>query len=138
MSMLTELKLNIEFKKDIPGDMINFILDPSSHLNSWGDLIEGKTLPHSLFENLESRCLIGSSVIVTELDNGNWAYSCLVKVKNYDGILEEFLNWIAPYTIENEVSGTFHYCEWDNPSVISFKGGKFELIEPEEGNYSEI
>ena len=66
----------------------------------------------------ESRFLLGP--------DGTYALSASASLKNYDGEIGHFLNWIAPYVDESctgEV-GWFRYEETNNRTLFSFKDGK--------------
>jgi hypothetical protein len=48
-------------------------------------------------------------------------------IKNYQGEVESFLAWIAPYVDPATVVGSSHYEEWDRPAQIVAKNGALGL-----------
>ncbi len=61
-----------------------------------------------------------------------WRLSCGCSLKNYDGDIEWFLDWIAPYVLTTSQAGHTQH-EQDDAEPIWFWGGTFECRTPPSG-----
>lgn len=131
MGMYTELVLKAEIKNDVP-DQVHAVL---RHLFSGGD--EPATLPdHQLFRK-PRWSLIGrgnsfyhTPFAVSRYEDplhpggkGGYIFS-RSDLKNYDGEIEAFLDWVNPYLehMPGDCIGWTWYEEAEAPTLAFYKG----------------
>lgn len=128
MGMYTELYLSVEFKKDIPADVVLIL----KHL--FGD--EEVTLPalpdHEFFQcdrwSMIGRCSsfyfvpFATSKLHRDDLNSQYYLTTRSDLKNYGGEIKKFLDWIMPYLdqMDGDHLGHYRYEEDDAPTLIFY------------------
>jgi hypothetical protein len=140
MGMYTEIYVNIDLVEDLPDDVlyvlkglvrdITYRSDPLDQNNNteepidawedvrWGILTQGLgSRFRSLFFN-GSYYTPNTTVAKLSYDYISNQWSLLGKgdIKNYDGEIQQFFEWIAPYS-ETEFLGYCRYEEDDEPTL---------------------
>ena len=132
MGMYKELHFNVELKKDTPDTVTNVL----KHM--LGGRQEDPYAPpkHEFFKTSRWNWMFNSDSFYFKADThstmrycqtSNAYYLCLrFNVKNYDGEIEKFLDWIMPYVdaFDGDFFGFFRYEESDAPTLIHFKTRK--------------
>jgi hypothetical protein len=136
MGMYTELHFNASLLRSVPKEVINvlqYMID--------GDILESIETPdHPLFEadrwGIMLRCDsyyfdadTHSTLRFDEIHNGY--YLCIrSNLKNYDGEIEKFIDWIHPYldAFDGDFLGFYRYEEDEIPTLI-FKNRTVKLTE---------
>lgn len=125
MGMYTEFRLNVSLKKDTPSDIIRVL----HYMANSDDAIDFQLPDHEFFkcQRWSSLFLMSSAYFDTgypslSKDNlfSNYNLSVHSSLKNYDGEIRKFMNWIMPYiNAENhEILGYHKYEEDDKSSAI--------------------
>jgi hypothetical protein len=144
MGDYTDLTLKVNLKVGTPTSVINLIKSPLANIDKNSNVDDivikerNKFPDHDLFN--ESRCffLLGERkrlddderfLSISQLENGEWCLDCNKSIKNYEGEIELFLDWLSPYVVPQEECGTYREHE-RNIQKISFNG-TFEISEPE-------
>lgn len=128
MGMYTEFKLNASLKKNTPSDVIRIL----HYMANSDDAIDFQLPDHEFFKchRWSSPFLMSSAYFNTGYpslgrDNlfSNYNLSVHSSLKNYDGGIRKFLDWIMPHidAESNEVLGYHHYEE-DDMVVAIMKG----------------
>ena len=126
---MTRLKLMVTLSPETPEEVINTLR------NDWeGDIeqliVERRNdLPsHQLFDETRSLFLVGESdndnsfLKLQSIDSG-YQLKFDKAIKNYEGEIELFLDWIAPYVISEGKVGTTENTE-DYKKDVQFVDGK--------------
>lgn len=128
MGMYTELHFNVELRTDTPPAVINilrFMVD--------GSPVHPKTPDHPLFESERWEWMLQSDSYYFNADTAStlrWDdiaqshFLCLrFNVKNYDGEIEHFLDWIMPYVdaFDGDFLGFSRYEESQEPTLIHYR-----------------
>jgi hypothetical protein len=124
MGMYTEIYISCKIAEDIPSDA----LDVLKHL--FGGEKEPDQIPnHPLFKkdrwSMIGRCASfyfvpdATSKMWREEMNGAYYITSRSDLKNYDGEIEAFFDWVMPYVDENEGQfiGYSRYEETDLPTL---------------------
>jgi hypothetical protein len=144
MGDYTDLTLKVRLKEDSPTSAINLIksplanVDKNSNVDDVVNTYRSMFPDHALFD--ESRCffLLGERqrsddderfLSISQLESGEWLLDCHKSIKNYEGEIELFLDWLSPYAVSQEECGTYKEHE-RNVQKISFNGS-FEISEAE-------
>lgn len=121
MGMYTEISLRLEFKQDVPGEVINTVksmlgLDEfdAEHDHSlfktphWDFMLRCNSYYHIPYASNDMR-----------FDNiaNSWYLVSRSDFKNYDNEAELFFDWIAPY-VEDGMMGYTLYEEDEKPIVF--------------------
>lgn len=130
MGMYTELYLSVEFKPDLPTEVVMVI----EHLFALNKPIPPILPEHDFFKcprwSMIGRC---SSYYFVPFSTSNLYYDERVTnqyylttrsdLKNYDGEIAKFLDWVMPYLdhCEEDHIGHYRYEEDDEPTLIYFK-----------------
>lgn len=126
MGMYTELHFNAELRKDTPPAVIEVLQFMLS-----GEGQEAFTPPeHSLFKTsrwpvmlrMDSYYFAADTHSTLRLDDiaGQYALCIRCNLKNYDGEIEAFVDWIDPYVdaFEGAFLGFSRYEETEDPVLI--------------------
>lgn len=131
MGMYTELYIAVEIKKDTPEDVINILKYLFDH-----DRDDFRTEPENLpghdFFKCERWMCIGSmasfyfqpkatSKFYKQLEY--YFITSRSDLKNYDGEIKKFLDWVMPYieAYDGDHLGHYRYEENDQPTLIFYK-----------------
>lgn len=128
MGMYTELVVGIQLKQDAPEDVVETLKYMA------GDIEYLATVPiHSLFQTSRWKHMFRSSSYYFDgdtrstmrYDDISKAYHLTIRcdLKNYDSEIEEFLDWIAPYSCTEGFVGYYRYEEAENPTLVYFDEG---------------
>ena len=128
MGMYTEFHFNSRLKTDTPPEVIEILKFMTS------DRAKPEVLPeHPLFECDRwvwmLKCTsyyfdqITHSVVERDEVNNDYYLSIRCDLKNYDGEIEKFCDWIEPYLdkIPGEFLGFSRYEEIKDPTLIYYK-----------------
>jgi hypothetical protein len=123
MGMYTELHYNVEMRKGTPKpiiDMLEYMLD--------NDLPQPLMPDHPLFRTSRWPIMLRMSSAYfpaptrSELfeNYGNRFLSVRCNLKNYDGEIEKFIDWIDPWVVgcEGDFLGFHRYEESEDPVLI--------------------
>lgn len=127
MGMYTELRLNCRLRPDTPEHVISVLRYLAD-----GNIMNPPTfsLPdHPLFACSRWNCLMrmssayfkdGPSAAVVEWD-GHWCVLSVANLKNYDGEIEKFIDWILPYVdaAPGEIWAQHRYEESDHATSVT-------------------
>lgn len=134
MGMYTKLELNVRLRPDTPQEVIHFMNVQCSGDWDEKDAITEKKPRHEFFECDRWGWIFfgqhdsferptGSFIAVDDGDHVILVIQC--ELKNYDGEIGKFLDWIKPYVVPNEnPAGYKKYEEDDEPTLIYFKDEK--------------
>jgi len=123
MGMYTEICISGALKPSAPGDVRTM----ARHIfTGWHD---GKVCPpapsHEFFECQRWEMLFGSSYYFEAEPSVTWRddrdFSGRGNVKDYDGEIGAFLDWISPH-VEPGFGGFLRYEEDDAPTLVWFSG----------------
>lgn len=123
MGMYTEIYINVDLKEDIPGDVLNIL----KAMCGEGDeaALEGKPSRWSMLFHDMSYYTPRTSCANLTYDEISKQWSLLGKgdIKNYEGEIEAFFEWIMPYidAYEGDFIGYKRYEECQEPTLIYFK-----------------
>jgi hypothetical protein len=122
MGMYTELHYNVELRSDVPAEVLaalRYMLD--------SDQPEARC-DHPLFETDRWSVMLRMSSAYfpsrthSELFNeyDRWHLGVRCNLKNYDGEIEKFIDWMDPYVdaFEGDFLGFHRYEESDDPVLI--------------------
>jgi hypothetical protein len=125
MGMYTELHFNSELRKDVPQD----VLDALHYMV--GRVEAEPTLPdHPLFLSSRWRSVLlcdsyyfdADTHSTLRFDETAGAYYLCIRsnLKNYEGEIEKFIDWIRPYLAkeQGEFLGFSRYEETEDPTLI--------------------
>ena len=124
MGMYTEIVTNLDFREDLPAEVIDALNYMSGNTDQRPD-----NLPdHPLFQtdrwDYMLRCSSYYFVPRSYCDFfqgriGGWFLSCRSDLKNYGSEIEKFFDWIAPYVDDPEGSfmGYSRYEESNEPKL---------------------
>lgn len=127
MGMYTEFVCAMELKKETPREVIN-ILDKMSNGEDEYDVVPN----HPFFEcdrwrwlfTMDSYYFPGITNTTFEYDSNSKTHYLTIRsnLKNYDGEIYKFLNWIKPYIREygHGFLGYSRYEECDEPDLIYY------------------
>ena len=132
MGMYTELVMACKLKKDAPEDVVETLK------YMVGDSEYPAVIPtHDLFKTdrwkfmlrCDSYYFDGDTNSTFRYDDIRKSYVLTIRcnLKNYCDEIEEFLNWIIPYSNTNGFVGYSRYEESETPTLIYFNEGKVEL-----------
>jgi len=123
MGMYTELVLAVELKADTPQDVIDTLMGmvQGYGINSNQDHLLFSTDRWQRMLNSGSAYFAGKPHSELVYDY----YGCInltirTNLKNYDGEIEHFLDWIKPYVYERGFAGYKRYEECSEPTLIYF------------------
>lgn len=127
MGMYTELVLNVALQ-NIPSDALDVLRGMTQ-----GDDSTSPNMEHRLFETPRWQWMLCSSshyfvpeatAKLIERDYASSKYlSVRCDLKNYNGEVEAFLEWIAPFA-ESGFAGYKRYEEDSDPTLIYFENGQ--------------
>lgn len=140
MGMYTELVIALELPDSTPKeitDVLAFMADAKTPVYT------GRLPKHPLFECDRWACLFsmssyyfaGQTQRVFKFDeNANaWFLTSRANLKNYNGEIQKFLDWIEPYVCDRGETdcfvGYWRYEESTAPTLIYFVDGKFKQRE---------
>ena len=124
MGMYTEMVMAVELKNDTP-QQVRDVLGSMTGVEE----VEYSTPNHPLFQaarwkwmlNGDSAYFEGDSrSTLTEKYLGYHTLTIRCNIKNYDGELEKFLEWITPYVSSKGFAGYTRYEETEDPTLIYF------------------
>jgi len=125
MGMYTEIYVNVDLKKDLPKEVLGTLFAMCGEEQYSHYLLGRPRRWRFLFGN-GSYYTPSTCVGNLTYDSISDQYSLLGKgdIKNYQGEIEEFFEWIMPYidTCEDEFIGYSRYEETDVPELY-FKAG---------------
>ena len=118
MGMYTEIYVNVDLKEDTPDEVINVIRDVCEGRTSEGKPDRWCQLGYSM-----SYYTPNTSCSNLTLDKISGRYSLLLKgdIKNYEGEIEQFFDFIEPHVDDEEFMGYLRYEEDREPTLI-YKG----------------
>lgn len=129
MGMYTELVLKVDLVDNLPSNVIETL----SFLFNGGEY-EPPYLPDHPFFSKERWKRIGSC---SSYGHVPWSSSKYAEghifsrsdIRNYDGEIQSFLDWLAPYLCEGMYSciGWVWYEEEQAPTLIFLEGGKVRI-----------
>ena len=151
MGMYTELVLGVKLLKKTPPKVIEALkfmtgdADEGQYEGNWCPDIDDPlfSLPRwrfmlrcgsYYFPGQPDSKLIEDTVVCI----GEYWLNVRSNFKNYDGEINQFLKWLAPYVEQDGnsgFSGYYRYEESEEPTLIYFKSGAFKtrvIAEPEE------
>lgn len=125
MGMYTELVLNCKIKKDTPQNVIDILLGMFEDGHDEPDI-----LPEHEFFSCKRWASVGSCsgfyFVPFKLSSmqkliDNYYISTRSDLKNYDGEIEKFIDWLMPYIdgYEGKFLGYIRYEEDDAPTLIN-------------------
>lgn len=133
MGMYTEINIAFELKRDAPGEVCEML----KYMATSGDKDRPPSLPgHAFFEcerwdflfRCDSYYFPGNSHAEFYFDeiSKSWFLVARANLKNYDGEIEAFMEWIAPYVecCDGEYFGYSRYEETDWPTLWHWTDGK--------------
>ena len=122
MGMYTELNIGVNLRSDTPNNIIDILR------YMLGDIDETKTTDHPLFLTQRWRFMLvstsyyfdGHTDSSIERDDITHEYKLNVRcnLKNYDGEIKLFLDFIRPYLETEGFLGYTRYEECDDPTLI--------------------
>ena len=124
MGMYTEFHLNVELRQDTPDDVVvilQYMVDHDEHKE------RPRTPDHPLFrmERWKWMLLCDSYYFAADthstlsLDYGTYYLCIRCNLKNYEGEIEAFIDWLRPYVAEHRgFSGFLRYEEARDPTLI--------------------
>lgn len=124
MGMYTELHYNVELRGDTPPEVIN---TPSAMIHG-SDL--DTTPNHALFRSGRWKIMLLSDSYYFAADthstlrhddvSGTYYLCVRCNLKNYDGEIEKFIDWINPWVraTEGDFLGFSRYEETEEPTII--------------------
>lgn len=127
MGMYTEFVCAIELRKDTPDEVINILENMTNGINEYEFIPQ-----HPFFKcarwkwlfTMDSYYFPGITNTLFEYDDIARTHFLTIRtnLKNYDGEIDKFLNWIKPYiqAFGNEFLGYSRYEECDNPELIYY------------------
>ena len=134
MGMYTEFNIGIALKKDTPYNIIKIL----EYLLSDKEQ-EPKLTKHDFFKCRGWRyVLVGDSAYFhgitdskMEFDDIDEKYHLNVRssIKNYDLVINKFMDFIYPYIYTDGFLGYVRYEEYDNPTLIYNNNGKIIYID---------
>lgn len=133
MGMYTELVMACELKNNVPEDVIETL----KYMTGKIDYLA--TVPiHDLFQTSRWEWMLRSSSYyfdgitnsILKYDDISKTYRLTVRcdLKNYDNEIQEFLNWIQPYSNTYGFVGYTRYEEAENPTLIYFNDKSVEVV----------
>jgi hypothetical protein len=141
MGMYTELNCAFELKKDTPDSVMAVLLYMLDQRNP-----EPEAFPsHPLFTTSRWRMLLTCSSYsfaacesrtALWLDEADDQYHVMIRsnLKNYDGEIEKFIDWITPYIdgLEGDFLGYSRYEETEIPTLLYYPKRSFTPTAPKE------
>jgi hypothetical protein len=126
--MYTELHLNVELKRDTPDEVIG-VLRAMVDGRAMVDDITGPDHPLFSTQRWRSMLRIDSAFFPADTrstlryDNFSKSFFLCIRcnLKNYDGEIEHFIDWISPYVEDEGFAGYSRYEEADDPTLIYIK-----------------
>jgi len=126
MGMYTELFLQVELKEDTPNEIIDTLrymmaedveepVRPPFTADRWKSMLRMVTFTFPVGHRELTKCELSKN------------YYLLVRceLKDYDGEILKFLNWIAPYITDNtHYQGHYLYEQDEEPTRFYFREGK--------------
>lgn len=125
MGMYTELHFNAELKRDVPEPVLaalrHMVGDEEAEPAMLPDhpLFRTERWPHML--QCDSYYFPADTHSTLRLDDIATAWYLCVRsnLKNYDGEIGKFLDWVLPYVSANtECLGYYRYEDTDDPTLI--------------------
>lgn len=154
MGMYTKLELKVNLSPGMPSQvyrLLRYRLSPGKSMDDIKEIEheEGKTSAHNIlpvhdffrtdrWDNIiswygDKSYRNGSSYLTREYNN----LILVIKsdVKNYDGLIDKFLDWLSPYLLDyhEQIVGFVRYEEWSWPALIKVnpESKKMEIaVEP--------
>jgi hypothetical protein len=133
MGMYTQLHFAAKLRKDVPAEVVEVL-----RFMARGTEGAPQTPDHPLFSTERWRCLFTMDSYYFDADTrstmrfdgvlGAWLLNVQSNVKNYDGEIEKFLDWIDPYLAKypGDFLGYSRYEETEQPTLI-FKRGERDV-----------
>lgn len=120
MGMYTRLDLNVRFKLGTPADVIDELDrmvrgEGALRDGRWGWMLKSSSYYH---DNINHASLIREEL------SGEWKLSVCCDLKNYESVIEEFCDWIAPHVETDAIAGYKRYEENAAPDLLWFVDGK--------------
>ena len=124
MGMYTELNVGVAFKKDTPNNVINII----KYMLNEDEFVYYELPDHPLFKTARWNFMLvsdsyyfdGQTDSSLHYDDISSQYYLNVRcnLKNYDGEIEKFMEFIQPYLDTRGFLGYTRYEEFDDPTLI--------------------
>lgn len=132
MGMYTELVMACKLKKNAPEDVVEtlkYMVGDSEYLAAIPTHDLFKTDRWKSMLRCDSYYFDGDTNSTFRYDDIGKSYVLTIRcnLKNYCDEIEEFLNWIIPYSNTNGFVGYSRYEESETPTLIYFNEGKVEL-----------
>ena len=132
MGMYTELVMACKLKKNAPEDVVEtlkYMVGDSEYLAAIPTHDLFKTDRWKFMLRCDSYYFDGDTNSTFRYDDIRKSYVLTIRcnLKNYCDEIEEFLNWIVPYSNTNGFVGYSRYEESETPTLIYFNEGKVEL-----------
>jgi hypothetical protein len=141
MGMYTELNCAVRLKKDTPTPVIAVLLicwiteslrpsplpaHPLFNTNCWRFILTGSSYYFAC-------CEAQSAVWPDEITN-QYCVSVRANLKNYDGEIEKFIDWITPHidAMEGDFVGYSRYEETEVPTLLYYPNRSFTPSLPSE------
>lgn len=132
MGMYTELAIGVEFKEDVPEEVVAAI---SSMVD--GNRVEG--YDHPLFSKPRHAMMLrsgGSYYFAAQPClrwkhddiSRSWFLTVWTNIKNYEDEWEAFLDFIAPHIEERGYIGHMRYEEDDEPTLLYAEDGAIQSV----------
>ncbi len=131
MGMYTEFVFAAELKPDVSEQVLGILRYLTNH-----EAVSLRQRPHTplhlffkcrLWEIVligNSHCFPGDACSTLKFDDEmeKWTITIRSNIKNYDGEIEAFLDWITPHlhAYEDKFQGYFHYEDVDVPTLIYY------------------
>lgn len=128
MGMYTELNYNVALKEDVPKQVIDTL---NYMLTTGDDVMSEPILPdHPLFSTSRWRVMLRMDSYYFDADTkstlrkdehmGQYYLNIQCNLKNYDGEIGKFLDWIRPYidACPGQFLGHSRYEEFQEPTLI--------------------
>lgn len=121
MGMYTEISLRLEFKRDVPEDVLktvqSMLYDPEPETACKHALFETPRWAFMLQCHSYYHVPYSSNDMRQDEISGDWYLVSRSDFKNYDNEAELFFDWIAPY-VEDGMMGYTLYEEDEKPTVF--------------------
>lgn len=128
MGMYTELHFNVELKRDVPDEalaLLQYMVNPAAKKADVPPLLPD----HPLFKTARWDYMLGCDSYYFPADTHStlrlddiakaWYLCIRCNLKNYDGEIGKFLDWVLPYAdAGTECLGYYRYEENDDPTLI--------------------
>lgn len=128
--MYTELALNVTLRPDTPAEVIAVLqymagIGDEPAVKPGHEFFDASRWPvlficgSAYFDNLQGRPLMERDEYT-----GNWQLRSWANLKNYDGEIEKFADWIAPYVATDHPAGWQRHEEAFSPTILLFHSGR--------------